>query len=117
VNRGFQDIFTELLDKMSVTASDVSKATGMSQGLLSDYKKGRSIPTNKNLQKLSDFFGVSTDYLLTGQEINPTELTVPDELKNVKVAFHRGEFEDLTQGEVDKLAEFANFIKSQRSNK
>ena len=109
----FREIYNKLLEDRGLTAYKISQGTGISNGNLSEYKSGVKIPSNKNLQKLSEFFGVSVDYLLTGQE--PAELIVPDELKNVRVAFHRGEFEDLTQDEVDKLAEFAKFIKSQRT--
>ncbi|GHV39042.1 hypothetical protein FACS189490_01980 [Clostridia bacterium] len=44
------------------------------------------------------------------------ELKIPDVLKDVKVAFHGGDFEDLEQYEVDRIAEFARFIKTQRNN-
>jgi len=112
----FKEIYSKLLEDRGLTAYKVSQETGISNGNLSEYKSGVKIPSNKNLQKLSEFFGVSVDYLLTGQEPTPAEIVIPEELKNVRVAFHRGEFEDLTQDEVDKLAEFAKFIKSQRGN-
>jgi len=39
---------------------------------------------------------------------------VPQILKGVPVAFHRGEFEDLTQEEVDALARIAAELKALR---
>lgn len=48
---------------------------------------------------------------------SPQPLVIPDELKGVKVAFHRGEFEDLTQDEVDALAILAKTLKEQRKKK
>jgi len=66
-------------------------------------------------QANAPFFEVSLDYLLgLTNNPNPEKLIIPDELKNVQVAFHRGEFEELTQDEVDRLAEFAKFLKTQR---
>jgi transcriptional regulator with XRE-family HTH domain len=62
--KNFKDVFIELLQKNNVTAYDLHKSTSISQGLLSDYKKGRSTPTSENLIKIADYFGVSIDYLL-----------------------------------------------------
>ncbi len=60
----FKDIFVGLLQKNNTSAYNISKTTGISQGLLSDYKSGRSLPTVKNLIKLSEYFNVSIDYLV-----------------------------------------------------
>lgn len=60
----FGDIFVSLLKQKNCTAADVARATGISNGLLGDYKRNRSKPSQENLNKLANFFGVSTDYLL-----------------------------------------------------
>ncbi len=60
----FDDIFVSLLKAKKCTAADVSRATGISNGLLGDYRHGRKNPSPKNLSKIADFFGVSVDYLL-----------------------------------------------------
>lgn len=60
----FDDIFVNLLKAKKCTAADVSRATGISNGLLGDYRHGRKNPSPKNLSKIADFFGVSMDYLL-----------------------------------------------------
>ena len=49
--------FAELLVKNNKTAYAVSKETGISQSVLSDWKRGRSNPKVDKLQKLADFFG------------------------------------------------------------
>ena len=43
-----------------------------------------------------------------------TSASTADSSQNAQVALNRNEFEDLTQGELDLLAEFASFIKSRR---
>lgn len=60
--------FVELLVKNNKTAYAVSKETGISQSVLSDWKRGRSNPKVDKLQKLADYFGVSIEYFLEGQE-------------------------------------------------
>ena len=62
------EIFEQLLQKYGVSAYKVSKATGVTQSTLSDWKRGRSTPKSENMKKLADYFGVSIDYLMTGNE-------------------------------------------------
>ena len=50
----------------NVTAYKVSKETGIATSTLSDWKKGRSTPKQDKLQKIADYFNVTIDYLLTG---------------------------------------------------
>lgn len=62
------EVFEQLLQKHNVTSYKVSKATGVTQTALSNWKSGRSTPTTKTLQKIADCFGVTIDYLMTGEE-------------------------------------------------
>lgn len=66
-------IFEKLLNEKGVTAYQVSKSTGISTGSLSDWKNGRSNPKIDKMQKIAEYFGVSVDYLLTGEEPPKTE--------------------------------------------
>lgn len=56
--------FAELLDKTNKTAYQVSKDTGISQSVLSDWKRGRSNVKIDKLKILADYFGVSIEYFL-----------------------------------------------------
>lgn len=60
-------IFESLLQERDITAYKVSKETGVTQTALSNWKRGKSTPSVKNLQKIADFFNVSIDYLMTGE--------------------------------------------------
>ena len=60
------EIFENLMKEHGVTAYKVSKETGIATSTLSDWKKGRSTPKQDKLQKIADFFNVTVDYLLTG---------------------------------------------------
>lgn len=62
------EIFSQLLQKFGVTAYKVSKATGISQSSLSDWKLGKVTPKTENMKKIADYFGVSVEYLMTGEE-------------------------------------------------
>lgn len=62
------EFFEKLMQKKDVNHSDVSKATGISQSSLSDWKSGRYTPKADKLKKIADYFGVSVEYLMTGKE-------------------------------------------------
>lgn len=62
------EIFAKLLKAKGCTAYQVSKATGIAQSTLSDWKSGKSVPKADKIQKIADFFGVSAEYITTGNE-------------------------------------------------
>lgn len=77
------EAFEKLLAKNGITAYRVSKDTGITQTLLSNWKTGKSVPNLQNLKKIADYFDVTVDYLMTGiepeqREFNP-QLTAKDE--------------------------------------
>lgn len=60
------EIFNSLLMKTNKKPSDVAKATGISPATLSDWKSGKSRPKQDKLKKIADYFGVTLEYLMTG---------------------------------------------------
>lgn len=62
------EIFEQLLQKFGVTAYQVSKATGISQSTISNWKTRGNLIRADKAQKIADYFGVSVDYLMTGEE-------------------------------------------------
>ena len=77
------EIFEQLLQKFGVTPYKVSKQTGVTQTTLSNWKNGKSTPSNSNLQKIADYFGVSVDYLMTGEEKEGDKYYLNDETAQV----------------------------------
>ena len=103
----------ELREKQGIKQTELAKTLSISQGTLSNWERGVHDPDNDALAKLAVYFDVTTDYLL-GLNENVKPLIIPDELDGVNVAFHRGDFEDLTQDEIDALATIARTLKAQR---
>ena len=66
------EIFVDLLQKNNLTPYQFSKKAGVPQSSLSDWKCGKSTPKQDKLKKIADFFGVSVDYLMTGEEKEKT---------------------------------------------
>ena len=64
--------------------SDVAKATGIDQKTISNYETGKTNPDAFAIIKLSEFFGVSTDYLLGVEENNNAVSEAKHTLEEVK---------------------------------
>ncbi len=62
------EIYQRLLDEKGIKNADISRATGISNMTLSDWKNGKSTPKQDKLMKIADYFGVSLDYLMTGSD-------------------------------------------------
>lgn len=77
------EIFLKLLKAKGCSAYQVSKSTGIAQSTLSDWKSGKSIPKADKMQKIADFFNVSVDYLMTGEEKEGDRYYLNDETAQV----------------------------------
>ncbi len=69
----FASIFVDYLLKNNITAYKVAKETGISQGLMNQYKNGVKTPTVDNLIKIADYLHCSIDYLLGRDTKKPAE--------------------------------------------
>lgn len=72
------DTFDRLCRMKGVTAYQVAKATGVSTSTLSSWKKGRYVPKGEKLKSLADYFGVSSEYLRTGETPNDIDYFYED---------------------------------------
>lgn len=60
----FKDLFVQLLQERNISAYKLSKDTGLSEALISNWKSGRQLPKYDSIKMLCDYFNVSADYLL-----------------------------------------------------
>lgn len=58
------EIYQRLLDEKGLKNSDVSRATGISNMTLSDWKRGVSKPKDDKVKKIAEFLGVTYGYLM-----------------------------------------------------
>lgn len=70
-----------LLDQQNKSQSDLAEYLGVGKQLLTNWKSGINTSYKKYVDRIADYFNVSTDYLLGKTEIKekPTALT-DDEL-------------------------------------
>ena len=64
------EIFADLCKRKGVRPADVGRATGISTCTFSSWKNGQYKPKPEKLQKIADYFGVSLDYLIKGEDVD-----------------------------------------------
>ena len=113
----FSEVFMRLVQEKGITTYQVAKATGISQGLMGQYKKGDKIPTAQNLIKIADYFGVSTDYLL-GKEDKKEPSSESERVteEDIKVALFGGSGE-VTDKMWEEAKNYVEYIKERERRK
>jgi transcriptional regulator with XRE-family HTH domain len=132
----------ELRKHKKLTQKELAKHLKIAASTLSYWETEKYEPDNESLRLLSSFFQVPIDYILGGnmlkwsvQDIEKMPYAVPHGLSNdqidttVKetgseyevgskyVAFNRSEFDNLSHEDIEKLAEYAEFLKSQKKKR
>ena len=70
------EVFEQLLQKYGVTTYKVAKETGIPQSTFSTWKNRRNLISGDKAKRIADYFGVTVDYLMTGNEDVPKETTL-----------------------------------------
>ena len=108
------EIFAELLKERDVTPYRVHKETGIAQSTLSDWKRGKSVPSAENMIKIAEFFDVSVDYLLGVSDVkNPPPQNEREVLLN---ALFDGD-KSVTEDMMDEVKGFARYVWEREKNK
>ena len=114
----FYDVFMYLCEKKGVSPNKALTDCKISRTSTAKWREGAT-PRGVTLQKLADYFGVTTDYLLTGEATKkaPTdegERTVSDD--DIKFALFDGA-QDITDEMFDEVKDFAKYIQQREKNK
>ena len=98
----------KLVEQKGLSNNRFEKEAGLAIASIQAWKSGKANPSQKSLQKISEYFNVSLDYLLYG-----TEKPSYEEKKKEAVTL----VEELTPEEIKKLLEYKEFLISQRNKK
>lgn len=107
----FYDRYKELCQKRGKKPYSVPIELGAKSGDCVDQWKKGSVPRQQMLKKIADYFDVSIDYLLTGEQKTPEPKTVSDD--DLKFALFGGGGE-IPDEMLDEVKRFALYIKQQR---
>lgn len=105
----FWNVFYELCVLNNTKPNNVCSALGLSTATATSWKKGSS-PNGETLLKLSDYFNVSVDYLLTGKEhISDNRITGNNNfvqqgnISHSPITIKNGTERELTEPEIEML--------------
>ena len=109
-----------LCNERGIKPGRVCADTGLSRGMMSDLKMGRTKELSaKNTKIIADYFGVTTDYLLTGEKTKkaPTqegerEITLDDFTYAMQ-----NEYKNLTDADKQILLSMAKQLDDARKKK
>lgn len=76
-------VFKKLCESKGVTPYKIWKDTGIARSTFSDWKSGKSTPKQDKLKLIAGYFGVSLEYLMTGED---TRYSEEDALLDVKIS-------------------------------
>lgn len=117
----FYDVYCALCEKNGLTPSGAASKIGFNRASVTVWKNTGKAPKQELLLKIADFFGVTTDYLLTGEETKKAPAQEGErgiDEQNLKVAFFRGADPTLTKEDMDAMWEdaraFRDFIVAKR---
>ena len=83
----FGDILKKLRKDKNLTQDELAQKINSSRSNIANYENGKNMPSVEILQKLSELFDVSTDYLLgKSDQRNPEKVNIEE----VDVAFSSG---------------------------
>lgn len=96
-----------LREEKNMLQEDLAKVLDVSQKTISNYETGERDMSTETLTKLSEYFNVTTDYLLGKSDIRKPEDKIKEEFT---YAYHK-EMEGLTEEEIADALRFYKKIK------
>ena len=103
----FQSVLKSLRKSNNLTQEDLAKALKVSRSTIGMYENGSREPDYETLESIADYFNVAIDYLL-GRTLKTPKLIQPT---TIAACFDGDEY---TEEELEKIKEFAAFIKANR---
>ena len=95
----FPERLKTLRSEAKLTQKEIADKLNISQQAYANWEKGKTLPANKNLTKLSEMLNTSTDYLL-GKTDQVKKSTVDEDLEKSLESFHA--FSGKTMSENDR---------------
>ena len=77
---GVTERILALMKKRNIKAAQLTREALLSSGAVTQWKKGLQNPSTDAIIKLSTYFNVTTDWLLTGKDPSGNESVLSDEL-------------------------------------
>ncbi|KMY62993.1 transcriptional repressor of PBSX s [Geobacillus stearothermophilus] len=113
------DRLRKLRQEKKLTQEELGKKINVTKVSISGYENGNRTPDTETLQKLADFFNVTTDYLLgrTDDPTPPEQDDIPEELKDPKLGLFFKELAEAPEERREQLLKIWEILKSEGDRK
>ena len=75
----FYDLFCQLCEQTGISVTRATVEMGLSRTIGSKWKRTGATPNGETLNRIAEYFGVTTDYLLTGEQTEKAAIDVVDD--------------------------------------
>lgn len=99
------DKILHLLKSRQIEQQEFAKAIGVGKHVISEWKNGKTKSYLKHIDKIADFFEVSTDYLLGQEKTAPAEQSLTDKQGQVLSLA-----KNLSDEDMQKLIDYAELL-------
>ena len=111
----FYDVYVNLCRNVGKKPSVVAAELGINKSNVSNWKNNGYTPRGEALQKIADYFRVTTDYLLTGEEkekaADPKAGGDDESLEDIIPGY-----DSLTEENKDRLRDYAALLLAAQQN-
>ena len=111
----FFDRFEDLCKQKGVSKQRACIDCGLSRTAWNKWKAG-AIPNGDAVQSLADYFGVTTDYLLTGEETKKAPTQEGERPKSKLRSIARLEDSKITPEQDEQIADYIDFLLSKKKD-
>lgn len=108
----------ELRKSNGLSQQQFAKIFGVAQNTVSNWENGNRLVDTENLQKIADYFGVTTDYILC-RDSKPISQSSTDKAvseEDIIFALFDGD-KEITPEMFDEVKQFARFVREKHKNK
>ncbi len=112
MNEKFKLRLEQLMRERNINQIGLSAEIGVTQSTLSRNINGVHRPKAEIVERIANYFNVSTDYLLGKTDDRlPTNTSTTDKLSGIKLALYN-QTEELTEEQMEDVLKFVEFIKN-----
>lgn len=108
---------TLLRKNNKLTQEQLANNLKITRSSLSQYETNSRQPDYKLLEKIADFFHVSIDYLITGNEHRNSSVEICKESLNPKIQMFFRDLQNAPEEKIDEIIRFWEFIKEEDKKK
>ena len=107
----FYSLYLDLCNKIKKSPSAVALENGLSKTAVNGWKTKGTKPTDANLQKIADYFGVTVEYL-KGEEEQATKKPLSENEERLKELYNMTK--GLNENELNALKAFCAGLRANR---